>query len=239
MSYLRNGSIHLRRGTEGNPVKYIQERLGIQMDGNFGRHTDAAVRSFQRRNGLTVDGIIGPITFVVLMTGDLVITFDRINQKLTVRLEVTRYGISKIFECSAVSGLPRDHPRTRQLIREGRSELSRRVDYMDIRHEDVADVGPIPDRTYELELRPNMPFDESGGGWGFGGWYLDPGTWLRFSYRFGLGARGGFFLHQDGNGIGTGDCIGVSRIRDMRKLQEILIKYQSTHSKTSIDIVVT
>jgi len=35
-------------------------------DGWFGPETEAAVREFQRRNGLEVDGIVEPITWACL-----------------------------------------------------------------------------------------------------------------------------------------------------------------------------
>ena len=37
------------------------------LDGVFGANTENAVRSYQRRKGLSVDGIIGPITWRTLM----------------------------------------------------------------------------------------------------------------------------------------------------------------------------
>ena len=43
-------------------VKIIQVILGVKGDpfGNFGIHTDGAVREFQRLNDLIIDGIVGP-----------------------------------------------------------------------------------------------------------------------------------------------------------------------------------
>ncbi len=58
----------LRSGSRGSAVKQLQERLILlgylndRADGIFGRLTDAAVRQYQRRNGLTVDGIAGKNT---------------------------------------------------------------------------------------------------------------------------------------------------------------------------------
>ena len=53
----------LRHGMRGEDVKAVQRRLGVQpVSGYFGRVTQAAVRNFQRKHGLAVDGIVGPRT---------------------------------------------------------------------------------------------------------------------------------------------------------------------------------
>ena len=58
----------LRRGSRGAAVMQLQTALKalgfytMKVDGIFGRGTDAAVRTYQRRNGLAVDGIAGPKT---------------------------------------------------------------------------------------------------------------------------------------------------------------------------------
>jgi putative chitinase len=57
----------LRRGSTGDAVKQMQQRLGITADGNFGPGTEAAVRKWQAANGLTADGIVGPRTLAALM----------------------------------------------------------------------------------------------------------------------------------------------------------------------------
>ncbi|MCS3748585.1 peptidoglycan hydrolase-like protein with peptidoglycan-binding domain [Xanthomonas arboricola] len=62
----------LRRGEQGEDVKHLQEALnrhGAQLptNGNFGPQTEAAVRDFQRTQGLElVDGIAGPHTLKAL-----------------------------------------------------------------------------------------------------------------------------------------------------------------------------
>lgn len=54
----------LRRGSRGDAVRELQAILGrVQVDGIFGPKTDKAVRRFQRRAGLKVDGIVGPATW--------------------------------------------------------------------------------------------------------------------------------------------------------------------------------
>lgn len=60
----------IRRGQTGAAVADVQtrlERLGFEIApperGVFGATTEAAVRAFQQRRGLDVDGIVGPITW--------------------------------------------------------------------------------------------------------------------------------------------------------------------------------
>jgi len=63
----------LKRGLKGAPVKRLQERLGIDADGDFGPGTEKAVREFQQANGLAVDGIAGPDTFTAMGLNELVL----------------------------------------------------------------------------------------------------------------------------------------------------------------------
>jgi transglycosylase-like protein/putative peptidoglycan binding protein len=52
----------LSAGSSGNAVSALQAALGIKQTGSFSAATARAVRAFQRANGLTVDGIVGPQT---------------------------------------------------------------------------------------------------------------------------------------------------------------------------------
>lgn len=59
----------LIRGCRGNDVKLLQNALHVLPDGIFGELTQEAVKDFQKANGLTVDGVVGPATWSKLITG--------------------------------------------------------------------------------------------------------------------------------------------------------------------------
>lgn len=61
------GIIYYKRGSTGAVVKQIQEALYLLADGIYGAITEDAVKEFQRENGLTVDGIVGPATLAKLI----------------------------------------------------------------------------------------------------------------------------------------------------------------------------
>ena len=52
----------LKRGSEGELVKKIQIKLGVDPIGKFGPKTEEAVIAWQKKNGLTPDGVVGPAT---------------------------------------------------------------------------------------------------------------------------------------------------------------------------------
>lgn len=57
----------LRRGSTGTAVKAVQYELrNLDVDGDFGPKTEAAVRTFQSKHGLDVDGVVGPRTWAAL-----------------------------------------------------------------------------------------------------------------------------------------------------------------------------
>ena len=56
----------LKLGDSGPAVAELQALLGEKQDGIFGTATEAAVRYHQRREGLKVDGIVGPETWASL-----------------------------------------------------------------------------------------------------------------------------------------------------------------------------
>jgi peptidoglycan hydrolase-like protein with peptidoglycan-binding domain len=72
--------IQIKQGSRGDAVRAVQEEFqfragepgqGLQVDGIFGPKTDAAVRGFQQALQITVDGIVGPVTWRALVSGML------------------------------------------------------------------------------------------------------------------------------------------------------------------------
>lgn len=66
----------LKTGSTGQPVRDLQQGLKDlgydpgQIDGSFGPQTEAAVKAFQGDRGITVDGVVGPITWLNLDEAD-------------------------------------------------------------------------------------------------------------------------------------------------------------------------
>ena len=61
----------VNRGDSGGRVKQVQARLDrhgheVANDGVFGAKTESAVKAFQRKKGLTADGVVGPKTWKAL-----------------------------------------------------------------------------------------------------------------------------------------------------------------------------
>jgi lysozyme family protein len=79
--------VTVRQGSQGDAVRGVQEEFqfrnlsgdpskGLAVDGIFGPRTDAAVRGFQQAlhadiPSVTVDGIVGPVTWQALVSGML------------------------------------------------------------------------------------------------------------------------------------------------------------------------
>ena len=67
----------LKKGSTGEVVKQLQQALkdlGYDVgavDGQFGTKTEQAVKAFQQDRGLTVDGIVGDITWLNIDEADM------------------------------------------------------------------------------------------------------------------------------------------------------------------------
>jgi len=44
----------------------VQEKIGAKPDGWFGPGTERRVKEWQKANGLTVDGVVGPKTYAAM-----------------------------------------------------------------------------------------------------------------------------------------------------------------------------
>lgn len=75
----------LKLGSVGQEVKNLQDVLNtvrasqppLQNDGIFGPKTQAVVRAFQQRVGITTDGIVGPLTSNALLKATFSIALRR------------------------------------------------------------------------------------------------------------------------------------------------------------------
>jgi hypothetical protein len=53
----------VKLGSKGDAVKLVQAVVGATPDGDFGPVTERRVRDYQLRNGMFVDGVVGPVTW--------------------------------------------------------------------------------------------------------------------------------------------------------------------------------
>ena len=83
----------LRMGMSGDDVKYTQQRLKElgyytgTVDGTFGTAMRTAVKAFQTKNSLSVDGVIGPATRKVLFSDDALGAEDTVFRTLKLGME--------------------------------------------------------------------------------------------------------------------------------------------------------
>lgn len=82
----------LKKGSKGEAVKTLQEFLNITIDGDFGNNTEAAVKEFQSKNGLVVDGIVGQKTWAVM---GILNTDNAENNEVQSALKITQHYMPK------------------------------------------------------------------------------------------------------------------------------------------------
>ena len=67
-----------KKGVKRPLVGYIQHAAGVSVDYWFGTQTEEAVKAYQRKHSLTVDGKVGPATLNCMF--DSVEKYDPIDQ---------------------------------------------------------------------------------------------------------------------------------------------------------------
>ena len=93
-------------------VRVVQTKLneldnaGLAVDGYFGRMTDGALRNWQSRKNLSVDGIVGPITWASLCdnTNNISNECNTDNTNLPTSLSGCRWTPRSLFVKAAIEG---------------------------------------------------------------------------------------------------------------------------------------
>lgn len=73
----------IKLGSKGEEVKILQKYLNLKVDGDFGAKTDLAVKEFQKKNGLDVDGIVGNNTWKVILSVSSDVIYDPLSVHIT------------------------------------------------------------------------------------------------------------------------------------------------------------
>ena len=84
---IREGGLPLELGSQGPLVAQVQKALQIPADGIFGPQTDDAVRRYQARAGMHVDGIVGPLTWASLFERPSAVGATNVPPQVRQRLE--------------------------------------------------------------------------------------------------------------------------------------------------------
>ena len=88
----------LKNGSSGSSVRSVQKRLKElgyytgTVDGDYGSSTEKAVRAFQQKNGLTVDGKVGPTTLAKLNSSSAIKASATAAPKATATVTTLKQG---------------------------------------------------------------------------------------------------------------------------------------------------
>ena len=83
----------LKSGVSGEPVKLLQAKLGVPVDGAFGPATEAALKAWQTAQGLAADGIAGPDSFAKMGLHELILLSQGTNGEMVKKLQ-TALGLT-------------------------------------------------------------------------------------------------------------------------------------------------
>jgi peptidoglycan hydrolase-like protein with peptidoglycan-binding domain len=146
----------LKKGARGKRVRQLQWALGIPADGIFGKGTRRAVKRYQRRHGLTVDGIAGPQTLASLGVGSR---------------SASRGGKARSRRVSSRGGGVRELQRALGVPADGAfgPQTARAVKSYQRRHGLAADGVVGPQTRAALGIGPGKVLKRKGSGGGSGG----------------------------------------------------------------------
>lgn len=139
----------LRRGDDGEAVKALQRRLHeaghrLTIDGDFGPATERAVRAFQRRVGLVVDGIAGSKTLQALHESP---PDERLLKQADLEWAAAELGVP----VAAVMAVNEVESRGSGFLPDGRPAIlfERHIMYRRLRHHGI---DPEPHRAQHADL---------------------------------------------------------------------------------------
>ncbi|HEY3064165.1 MAG TPA: peptidoglycan-binding protein [Methylomirabilota bacterium] len=110
----------LKRGLAGEPVKRLQQKLGLEADGEFGPKTEEALEAYQKENGLAVDGIAGPDTFAHMSLHELIL----------LKTGTSGETVKKLQEALGIAADGRFGPATEKAVRTYQEKNALHVDGM-------------------------------------------------------------------------------------------------------------
>jgi peptidoglycan hydrolase-like protein with peptidoglycan-binding domain len=153
----------LRKGLQGEPVRRLQAKLGIGVDGIFGDATEQALRKYQEQSGLAVDGIAGPDTFAHMGLHELILlrqgSRGETVRKLQQALEIGADGIFGAGTKRHIEEFQRSHGLDVDGIA-GPATLARLELFSDVTEKTV-EMAKVPADYVEPKLSPTMTLDDA------------------------------------------------------------------------------
>ena len=91
--------ITIKLGCKGEAVKTLQTALNkygynLKVDGAFGTKTEAAVKDYQKKYGLSVDGIVGAKTWSKLGYSTSEVSMPRLINEIILHCSATKEGVN-------------------------------------------------------------------------------------------------------------------------------------------------
>ena len=83
-----------KKGDKGQEVKRTQRALGnIMVDGDFGPQTERAVQDYQKWHSLSVDGVVGPATRIIIVALMLVDGMEMYHGEMSIKQKYNLFGL--------------------------------------------------------------------------------------------------------------------------------------------------